>query len=694
VAEATTATALEVPGGWWDLPEAPYPPVQRTPPTPSPIVRYRHVVRAVQVVAFGFLIAFALVTGPGLGGGKLDGFFNDWVYNALIIISAVGCLARAALVKQERAAWLLLGVGLAFWAAAEVLATVWLNNLANPPYPSVVDLLYLTFYPAVYAALLVLVRGRMNEARASLWLDGLIAALAVATVGELFVFQTILSLEQGSPLAVATDLAYPLGDLVTLALVIGVFALTGWRPGRAWTLIGVGLAALATADCLYAYQAAHGTYVEGTMLDTLWPAATLLVASAAWQPPRTVSIDLSGWRMLVVPSGFALVGVAALVYEALSGSDPIAVALAATTLVAATLRTALTFRENLRMLAQTTRESLTDALTGMANRRRLITDLDHAVSASAVEPHALVLFDLDGFKRYNDSFGHPAGDALLARVGRSLEAAVRPHGRAYRLGGDEFAAIIVSHEAGSRAVVSAALESLAERGDGFEVTSSYGLVQLGAEVADAAGAMQVADQRLYGKKSQRAATTVSKQTHDVLMQVLLEREPDLREHHAGVAHMAVEVGRRLGLTGEALDETARAAELHDIGKMAIPDEILNKPARLTDEEYEFMKQHTIIGERMLAAAPAMGGVARMVRASHERWDGGGYPDGLAGEDIPLAARIVAVCDSFDAMTTQRPYNTPKTIPEGIAELRRCAGSQFDPDVVEAFVAAMAAAEVD
>ena len=156
--------------------------------------------------------------------------------------------------------------------------------------------------------------------------------------------------------------------------------------------------------------------------------------------------------------------------------------------------------------------------------------------------------------------------------------------------------------------------------------------------------------------------------------------------------LALEVGRRLGMTNEELDETARAAELHDIGKMAIPDEILNKPARLTEEEYAFMKQHTLIGERIIAAAPAMAGVARIVRASHERFDGAGYPDGLAGEEIPLAARIVSVCDSFDAMTTQRPYNKPRTMADGIAELRRCAGGQFDPAVVEAFAEVVAPAD--
>jgi two-component system cell cycle response regulator len=634
-------------------------------------------------VAFVALAAFALHAGFGLGGRELDGFFNDWVYDGLIVASALGCLLRAVLVRQERLAWLALAGGLVAWSAAEILSTVWINRLSNPPYPSIADGLYLLFYPGAYGALIVLFRGRMAEARASLWLDGLIAALAVAIAGELFVFHSILAAEQGSLPAVATDLAYPLGDLVMLALVIGVFALTGWRPGRAWSLIGGGLAAMATADVIYAYQAAHGTYVEGRVLDALWPAATLLVASAAWQPPRAVRINLSGWRVLVVPSVFAISAIAALVYEAVWHTDPVAVVLAALTLLAATARAALTFRENLRMLERTTRESLTDALTGLANRRKLLADLDRAMTTAGSEATSLVLFDLDGFKGYNDSFGHPAGDSLLVRMGRRLAAATAPYGSSYRLGGDEFAALLNTDDA--RVAVAAALEALTEQGDGFEVSSSHGVVRLGMEAADSQAALQVADQRLYTGKKSRTSITVTKQTSDVLMQVLLEREPDLRQHHAGVADLARAVARKLGLGAEALDETGRAAELHDVGKMAIPDEILNKPARLTDEEFAFMRQHTIIGERMLAAAPALKGVARVVRASHERWDGHGYPDGLAGEDIPLPARIVSVCDSFDAMTSERPYQTPRTREEAMLELKRCAGTQFDPAVVAAFL---------
>ncbi|MFL5911333.1 MAG: HD domain-containing phosphohydrolase [Gaiellaceae bacterium] len=644
--------------------------------------RRRHAVRVVQAGAFAALGAFVLHALLHFGGHGLDSFFNDWVYNALIAVSAAGCLARAVLVRQERGAWLALALGLVAWSAAEILSSVWINKLSDPPYPSVADALYLAFYPAVYVALVMLFRGRMRNARGGLWLDAVIAALAVAVAGELFVFHTILAAEQGSLLAVATDVAYPLGDLVMLALVIGVFALTGWRPGRAWGLIGGALVAMATADVVYAYQAAQGTYLEGSVLDALWPAATLLVASAAWQPPQMVTLKLTGWRVLVLPSAFAIAAIAALVYEALWHKDPVAVSLAALTLLAATARAALIFRENLRMLERTTHESLTDSLTGLPNRRKLLTDLERAVMTAGSEPTSLVLFDLDGFKRYNDSFGHPAGDALLSRVGGRLAAATAPYGSAYRLGGDEFASLVSSQD--TRVAVAGALEALTDRGDAFEVTSSHGVAALGTEAADSKTALQLADQRLYSGKKSRTTAPVTKQTSDVLMQVLLEREPELRDHTAGVADLALRVGRKLGLSAEDLDETARAAELHDIGKMAVPDEILNKPARLTDEEFGFMKQHTIIGERMLAVAPALKGVARIVRSSHERWDGHGYPDAIAGGEIPLPARIVSVCDSFDAMISDRPYQTPRTHDEAMLELRRCAGTQFDPAVVAAF----------
>jgi two-component system, cell cycle response regulator len=154
-----------------------------------------------------------------------------------------------------------------------------------------------------------------------------------------------------------------------------------------------------------------------------------------------------------------------------------------------------------------------------------------------------------------------------------------------------------------------------------------------------------------------------------------------------VADMVDAVGRRLRLSEDELLEVRRAAALHDIGKVAIPDAILHAPRALDNDEWQYMRQHTIIGERIINAAPALTRVAAIVRASHERWDGHGYPDALVGEAIPLGARIVAVADAFDAMTSPRPYSRPRAAEAALKELESCAGTQFDPAVVEAFAVA-------
>jgi two-component system, cell cycle response regulator len=188
---------------------------------------------------------------------------------------------------------------------------------------------------------------------------------------------------------------------------------------------------------------------------------------------------------------------------------------------------------------------------------------------------------------------------------------------------------------------------------------------------------------MYAHKDSRRATS-RRQARDVLVQVLAEREPELRRHMADVSQLAVRTGRELGLEPEDLDVVARAAELHDIGKVAVPDDIIHKPGSLDDVEWRIMRQHTLVGERILAAAPALKGVARLVRLSHERWDGTGYPDALTADEIPIGARIIAVCDTYDAMTSERAYATARSHDDAIAELRRCAGGQLDPAVVDAF----------
>jgi diguanylate cyclase (GGDEF)-like protein len=329
--------------------------------------------------------------------------------------------------------------------------------------------------------------------------------------------------------------------------------------------------------------------------------------------------------------------------------------------------------------------SLTDPLTGLANRRRLLSDL--AATFDEGRPALLMLFDLNGFKDYNDSYGHLVGDALLERLGSQLRAAVEPEGTAYRLGGDEFCVIAPQPGEGRLEYELYAAAALSDVGDAFTVTSSYGSVLLPDEAAAAEDALRIADHRMYAEKNGSRASA-SRQTSDVLVQVLAERAPELGEHGDDVARLALAVGQRMGLSGEDLEQLAHAAQLHDIGKIAIPDAIIGKPTALDEGEWEFMRQHTVIGQRIISAAPALSRVGEYVRASHERWDGTGYPDELRGEEIPLASRIVGVCDAFDAMMSNRPYHGALSHHDALAELARCAGTQFDPAVVAVFSAAL------
>jgi diguanylate cyclase (GGDEF)-like protein len=334
---------------------------------------------------------------------------------------------------------------------------------------------------------------------------------------------------------------------------------------------------------------------------------------------------------------------------------------------------------------------LTDALTGLGNRRRLTTDLSETFERAAAGGRSmLLLFDLDGFKNYNDTFGHLAGDALLTRMGAKLKDAVAPGGGAYRLGGDEFCARIDLDGVAPEELITRASSALVETGPGFAVRGSLGVVVLPDEADSPEAAIQLADERMYANKRGRGRGRGSG-TKDVLLQSLQAMQPDLDAEAERVGELATRVAARLGLEGEELEVVGRAAQLHCVGKVGIPDAILNKPGPLSRAEWEYMRQHTILGERLLSASASLRPVAVLVRARHERWDGRGYPDGLAGESIPLGSRIVAVCDAYGAMISERPYRPSLSHEQACLELRAGAGTQFDPSVVQAFLDDMEAA---
>ena len=341
--------------------------------------------------------------------------------------------------------------------------------------------------------------------------------------------------------------------------------------------------------------------------------------------------------------------------------------------------------ENARLATASNQEARTDALTGLRNRRALVDDLERFLPATSEGRElALTLYDLDGFKHYNDTFGHPAGDSLLARLGHRLETALDGFGNAYRMGGDEFCTLAFTDADGAVGLAQHAAAALSEVGDAFEIGCSHGTARIPSEASTPDAALRLADQRMYEHKAERSSA--SRQSTDVLLKVLSERSIDLGTHVAGVAALATLTAEGLGLPDHEVKLITLAAELHDVGKTAIPDAILGKPGPLNAEEQAFMRRHTVIGERIILAAPSLAPSAALVRASHEAFDGTGYPDGLRGVEIPLGARIVAVCDAFDAMISERPYRKGRPTRAAIAELRRCAGTQFDPNVVEVFCA--------
>ena len=635
-------------------------------------------------VAFAVLVVAAMLVLVAhntfsFGAPRFSYLIEEWVYDFVTLTAALVTLGRAVVRKEARLPWALLGLGLLGWAAGDLYWTLVLRDMAEPPFPSGEDILYLAGYGLVLAGTITYVRSRVGQMGALVWTDVAIGALCIAAIGSSLLMDFVLANTTGTPLQIGVAVAYPALDLVILAVAVGGVALTGWRPGRGLALVALGIACASLGDSVYTYQSLAGTYTAAAWNNFLWPLATLLMAAGALQPePRHRETEAAeGWRAFASPTIFALAVLTLLMLERQDMSEPAVAALTIATLAAVVVRLVITFAHNHRLV----RALETDSLTGLFNREKLVYDLDRIFNSDRSEPHVLAILDLDGFKAYNDAFGHPAGDALLIRLARQLANATGDRGRAYRMGGDEFA-MLVSGDGTAEGAILAGAAALSERGEGFRVTCSCGIAQLPSEATNRSTALQLADQRMYADKDSRRPSSGG-EVEAVLIRILNQRAPELGEHGNVVSGLALGVGKRLGLPPGELTVLGRASELHDIGKIGIPDAILTKPAPLDEEEWQFMKQHTILGERIVAAAPSLASVAILIRSSHERWDGRGYPDGLAGEQIPLAARIIFACDAYDAITAERSYSPARSSEDALAELRRCAGSQFDPRVIEA-----------
>lgn len=615
--------------------------------------------------------------------------FAKLAANAVIVGSGLLCLAAASR-REDGRAWRWLGAGVVCWGLGNVYFAVALWDLKTLPIPSPADGLWLLFYPMMYRGLVLLLRDSTGGIKTGRLFEGVLAGLVASAVSAALVFESVASTTTGPAASIATTLAYPIGDFVLLGLVAGALAMTGWRVASVWGWIAIALIVFLVADGFYLSGVADGTWTPASIVGAGWPLAALVLALGAWHsrsdhaaPERTASTAVA------VPVGFGLVGLVLLVSDHFRPVNVVAVLLAATAMLAVLWRVSASARENQKLLSRAQIQASTDPLTGLANRRKLMTELEARLERRrAGESLALTVFDLDGFKQYNDTFGHPAGDALLQRLGQALAVAVPEGGHAFRVGGDEFCALYDVRGTDALAACERMAQALTEQGEGFTVGCSYGSVVLPQDAASPNAALALVDRRLYANKNSLRAPA-DRQSSAVLMQALTERDDALGRHVDDVAVSACATAERLGVTGNDLEDVRLAAQLHDVGKVAIPEAILSKPGPLTDDEWQLMRRHTLIGERITAAAPALARVGRIIRSSHERFDGDGYPDRLAADEIPLAARIIAVCDAYDAMTSQRPYRpTPMSHESALPELRRAAGTQFDANVVDALAATL------
>jgi diguanylate cyclase (GGDEF)-like protein len=329
--------------------------------------------------------------------------------------------------------------------------------------------------------------------------------------------------------------------------------------------------------------------------------------------------------------------------------------------------------------------SYSDKLTSLKNRaymERMFDELDK----NKKDNYYIIMGDLNGLKLTNDALGHSEGDKLLCFVGKILTENCAMDDIISRWGGDEF---IILAKNKQEVYVANLIDKIKyycenELEFHFKISVAWGYAGNSEENQNTDTVMSLAEKRMYrnklmDNKSARSAAINS------LLRTLHEKHSETEAHTMRIKKLSIELGKKIGLTKEKLDELELLSSLHDIGKIGIPEQILMKPAKLTDEEWTIMKTHSDIGYRIASSTPELAHIANKILAHHERYDGSGYPNKLKGEEIPLLSRIISIVDSFDVMTHKRVYKEAFDKEYVIDELKRCAGTQFDPELVKEFI---------
>jgi diguanylate cyclase len=457
--------------------------------------------------ALGIAALAASVAHATLGVGA-PGLAWQLIFTAAYLAAAGLCLARAAWVRAERATWLCLGVGILLHGGGWLVDFLAYDGMA--PMPSWSDPLWLGAYLGFYPGIVLLGRERFARRGVGMWLDGLLGGLALGAVIAATALQASLSNLDAAGSAAVTGAAYPLADIALLTFLATMFAGSSWRPSPSGMALVGGLLVLVGVDTTYAVDSANGGWFAGGVYDPLWCLAMLVLAAAAWLPARRAPIMATTRRGLIFPSVLAAVAVAVLVYGQSVHLNPVAVVLAVLALLTVMVRMALLLRET-ATLAVSRKLSLTDDLTGLANRRSFTAEVEGAVADE--RPCALLMIDLDQFKELNDTLGHHVGDELLRGVGPRLSATMRPGDIVARLGGDEFGVLIKDADAETATVAASRLRVALGRpyalaGISLHVGASIGIAVFPEHAQDAGTLLRHSDVAMYEAKRGRTGHAV------------------------------------------------------------------------------------------------------------------------------------------------------------------------------------------
>ena len=648
---------------------------------------------------------------------------------------------RCARCSPLRLVWRLIASGAVAAAVANVIQLYYEGVTGTLSHPAPSDVLILCGYVLVIAALFRFPTARAGGVqRVQLSLDAAVLAIGGAVVMWYVDVGPALTQHSSEPLAAElVAVVFTLCDLIALAAVAGVLTRgTMASSARALRLFAAGCLTFVAADVITGYLTLrlHRGYAGGDWIDLAWFTGFVLWALAANAQREPDPNELGRLRVVLPvrrrPSWMPYVAVASalglMVYTGRHNAffPVLSLMLASVVLVALVAARQLAAQSELidvQRELQIAHDELsalatTDALTGLPNHRALVAELDRETERSRRSGRhcAIAFIDIDHFKALNDTLGHAVGDAALRECAQIMRSVLRGIDTAGRWGGEEFVVLLPETDsAGALEAAQRIRTSIARHrfgsALGAHLTCSIGVAILPDDGTTRDTLVRKADRAMYAAK-QLGRNQVVAACDDAASAVLLGGAASSRDeqsvigavealaaivdvrdsytaaHSADVAVLSRRVALMLGCDANETHLIGLAARLHDIGKIAVPDEILSKPGKLTSAEWQLIREHPGVGADIVSRIPRLRPIAPMIRGHHERFDGTGYPDRLAGEEIPLGARIICAADAYNAMITTRPYGTVRSPSEALEELERCAGSQFDRRIVDVLGSAL------